>query len=421
MQNLHFDETPLRNLWNYRPKRLPDDRVNDEQPARPLLETRSRKCGWNKTIDPVFSVFADCRIQLNERHPALISCLRPTQTKRLSSTCFQSMCFQTFLQELPGGDPWLPRAATARTTSPWPVRRCKLFMGVWIQLDRSCRSNASILAPMNETDTPIPGNPQVTPSGIPDSTLAPLRDSLLSHPLYSKLGSLGALQIFMQDHVFAVWDFMSLLKALQRELTCVQVPWLPVPEPRLARLLNEIVLGEESDVTEDGEAIGHFDLYLRAMREAGADTGPIESFIAHLRGGSDLESSLTAASVPHHVRTFVQQTFAVIQGGKVHEIAASFTYGREDLIPALFGGIVEKVDDHSGGKLGTFHYYLQRHIALDGEEHGALGREMVALLCAGDPTLEQQALSAAATALNSRIMLWDGIGRQVEAAGYHTD
>lgn len=246
--------------------------------------------------------------------------------------------------------------------------------------------------------------------------LNPLRESLLKHPLYERMEDLGALRVFMRDHVFAVWDFMSLLKALQRALTCVEVPWLPVPHPRLARLLNEIVLGEESDLTEDGEAICHFDLYLRAMREAGADTGPIDSFIAKLRGNMGLEPALAAAGVPDHVQTFVRQTFAVIEGGKLHEIAAAFTYGREDLIPSLFGGIVARVDEVSRGKLKLFRYYLQRHIELDGDEHGALGREMVDLLCADDPELQKEALSAAATALRSRITLWQGIARQVEGA-----
>jgi len=254
----------------------------------------------------------------------------------------------------------------------------------------------------------------------PSADLAPLRSSLLKHRLYGRMESLESLRIFMKDHVFAVWDFMSLLKALQRALTCVQVPWLPVPEPRLARLLNQIVLGEESDVTEDGEAICHFDLYLRAMREAGADTRQIDTFIAKLRENQGLEQALAAACVPDHVKTFVRQTFDVIEGGRLHEIAAAFTYGREDLIPALFGGIVARVDEMTPGKLGLFRYYLQRHIELDGDEHGALGREMVDLLCAGDPELQKEALSAATAALRSRISLWEGIRRQVEAAEMQT-
>jgi hypothetical protein len=251
----------------------------------------------------------------------------------------------------------------------------------------------------------------------PDFTAAlePLRKSLIDHRLYGSMENLPALRLFMQQHVFAVWDFMSLLKTLQRGLTCVEVPWLPSPEPKLARLVNEIVLGEESDLSRDGTAICHFDLYLQAMHEAGADTGPIREFIASLRAGHELETALAGASAPEHVRAFVHKTFAIIGGGNLHEIAAAFTYGREDLIPSLFSGIVARVDESSNGCLQTFLYYLKRHIELDGDEHGALGREMVELLCDGQAQRQVEALSAAADSLMARIALWDGIAVEIDS------
>lgn len=64
-----------------------------------------------------------------------------------------------------------------------------------------------------------------------ETALAPLKRKLSQHPLYQQLSSLEDINTFMEDHVYAVWDFMSLLKALQRELTCVAVPWLPAPNP----------------------------------------------------------------------------------------------------------------------------------------------------------------------------------------------
>jgi hypothetical protein len=233
--------------------------------------------------------------------------------------------------------------------------------------------------------------------------------------LYDRLDSLPALRLFMEQHVFAVWDFMSLLKALQRELTCVAVPWLPSPAPRLARLVNEIVLGEESDLGGDGVAICHFDLYLKAMREAGADTTAIDAFIHCLKTGGNVETALAKAKVSAAAAAFVRKTFAIIGGGKLHEIAAAFTYGREDLIPSLFAGIVARVDESSKGRLGVFRYYLQRHIELDGDEHGALGREMVDILCEGNEQRQLDALATAADALVARIALWDSIAAAIDA------
>lgn len=77
----------------------------------------------------------------------------------------------------------------------------------------------------------------------------------------------------MQGHVFAVWDFMMLLKQLQRKLTCVDKIWLPPKSNNTARFINEIVVGQQTDVHPDGKNhASHFQLYLEAMREVGADT-----------------------------------------------------------------------------------------------------------------------------------------------------
>src|SRR6202020_2973894 len=105
------------------------------------------------------------------------------------------------------------------------------------------------------------------------------RQSLLSHPVYGHIQGVVALRLFMEHHVFAVWDFMSLLKALQRRLCCVDVPWLPATDPLATRFVNEIVLAEESDEDGQGGFLSHFGLYLRAMTRCGADTTAIDGLV----------------------------------------------------------------------------------------------------------------------------------------------
>ncbi len=241
--------------------------------------------------------------------------------------------------------------------------------------------------------------------------LAPLRAALLDHPLYEGLEDLADLRRFLEHHVFAVWDFMSLLKALQRQVCGVAVPWLPDRDREAARLVNAIVLGEETDLDCDGRAASHFDLYHRAMRACGADTGPIDRFLTRLAAGQGVGPALAAAAVPGPAARFVRHTFAVIDGGDPVAIASTFTFGREDLLPDVFRRVVDRLQHASGGRAGLegFQDYLDRHIAVDGEEHGPMAARLVAGLCGADATRWQVAEASAVAALRARLALWDGL------------
>ncbi|MEZ5406058.1 MAG: DUF3050 domain-containing protein [Verrucomicrobiia bacterium] len=246
------------------------------------------------------------------------------------------------------------------------------------------------------------------------SAIAPLRQKLLHHPLYKELRSLRELQCFMEHHVFAVWDFMSLLKTLQRSLTCVSVPWLPQGDAKARLLINQIVVGEESDIAFDGRAISHFELYLEAMTEAGASTTSIARLISLLREGIEVKDALSVAEISEVAKKFVQDTFVVIIENRIHATAAAFTYGREDLIPSVFTELVMQLDQQHSGKLKILRYYLKRHIELDGDEHGELGREMVCALCGTSELKWQEATNAAIRALESRLRFWDGIYQSIK-------
>ncbi|GAA3987260.1 DUF3050 domain-containing protein [Hymenobacter antarcticus] len=235
------------------------------------------------------------------------------------------------------------------------------------------------------------------------------RQLLLENGLYGRLQSLLELRRFMEHHVFAVWDFMSLLKTLQRDLTCVQVPWVPTANAATRRLINEIVLEEESDVDLQGQPASHFELYLRAMQECGADTGPINRLVAAIGAGRSVTQALDAAQVPDSVRHFVENTFSIIRSGKPYSVAAAFTFGREDLIPDMFRQLVGDLRDRFPGQLDTFTYYLDRHIQLDEEVHAPMAQQMVRELCADDPERWLDCQQVTIRCLEARMVLWDGI------------
>ncbi len=241
------------------------------------------------------------------------------------------------------------------------------------------------------------------------SRIAPQRRGLLAHPVYERIDGLDALRVFMGHHVFAVWDFMSLLKALQRRLCCVGVPWTPATNPAACRLINEIVLAEESDENGHGGYASHFELYLGAMRKIGADTDPIDRLVEEIRKGGDVIRAIETAGVPDTVRRFVGQTFETIHRGEVCAIASGFAFGREDLLPDVFRRIVDELAEVADGGLEDFRYYLDRHIELDDGEHGPMAERLVEDLCGDDLARWRSAEDAAVGALEARKLLWDGI------------
>ncbi|HTD99937.1 MAG TPA: DUF3050 domain-containing protein [Mucilaginibacter sp.] len=245
------------------------------------------------------------------------------------------------------------------------------------------------------------------------SEIEPLRRQLINHDLYKNIQAIDDLNIFMEHHVFAVWDFMSLLKSLQQKLTSTTLPWMPVGNTNTRYLINEIVLGEESDVDAYGNRTSHFELYLEAMQQAGSSTTGINSLFDELRGGKNIDEALILANMPAAAREFVQHTFDVIDTGKAYVQAAVFTFGREDLIPGMFISMVRGINKQLPGKVDTLLYYLERHIEVDGEHHSQLAYQMTAELCGDDDSKWVEATNAVKEALQVRINLWDGILKEI--------
>lgn len=243
--------------------------------------------------------------------------------------------------------------------------------------------------------------------------IQPYRDQLLNHPIYKDINSLEDFQVFMEQHVFAVWDFMSLLKALQLRLTGMNLPWRPSGEPMVTRLINDIVMAEESDEDGNGGYCSHFELYLRAMQEAGASTFAIDRLLELLAEGETLDAALDQVNIPQATIAFLKTNFKKVLHGKPHEIAASFTLGREDLIPDMFRKLVNDLIASKPEELKTLEFYFERHIHLDEDHHGPLALRMLEYLCGDDEIKWQETQAAANEALEARKVLWDGIHEQI--------
>ncbi len=245
------------------------------------------------------------------------------------------------------------------------------------------------------------------------TNIEPLRQEIINHKVYSLINDIDDLKVFMQHHIFAVWDFMSLLKSLQRNLTCVSVPWFPVGSADTRYLINEIVVGEESDVDENGVRKSHFELYSDAMKQAGAVMTQINQFIDLLKAGTSVTDALNAVEMSQSIKDFVGFTFQIIDSEKAYLQSAIFTFGREDLIPGMFYSIINDIHQKFPESVSVFKYYLERHIEVDGDHHSHLALEMTANLCGNDEAKWQEAEIAIIESLKQRIKLWDGVYEEI--------
>ena len=251
-----------------------------------------------------------------------------------------------------------------------------------------------------------------------DSTQNKIKDhqnKLLEHKLYSNIETIKDLQVFTENHIYAVWDFMSLLKALQIRLTCTKTPWLPNNNSQTAYLINEIVLAEETDINQVGERKSHYELYLDAMIDIGAKTEKPVEIINEIANSENIFNAIENINIHPNIKNFLNFTFSVIDEGKPHKIAAIFTFGRENLIPNMFNEILREFEKNvSEGDISKLIYYFERHIELDEDEHGPMALEMVSMLAENDPVKWKEIEDISIEALEKRILLWDAINEQIE-------
>lgn len=241
-----------------------------------------------------------------------------------------------------------------------------------------------------------------------DQAIADPLARLLAHPLYAAVDRPERLRLFMENHAFAVWDFMSLLMRLQRDVCGTATLWQPAASPELARFINEIVLAEASDVDQRGGYASHFELYLSAMQERGCDSSAINRWTAGLQQDEAWRTVLQNCDVAPATRAFVTHTLELVEQGSAAAVAAAFCFGREDIIPEMFQRLVDTLQA-AGENVSELVYYLQRHIELDGDTHGPMSRKLLLHACGEDESAWTDAREAAVRAIEMRIALWDGI------------
>ena len=240
------------------------------------------------------------------------------------------------------------------------------------------------------------------------------QDKLVNHPIYDNIKNIDDLKIFMENHVYAVWDFMSLLKGLQTNLTCVKNPWIPVENTEAARFINEIVLEEETDEIQSHNVTSHFELYLDSMKEIGANTNEIYTFIDAIKSSKNYRETINQYNISGEIKDFLNFTFDIVDSKEVHKIAAAFTFGRENVIPDMFIEIVKGLNKENSSIADKFVFYLERHIELDGDDHGPIALKMIENLCGNDPNKWEDVKKIAKKSVEMRIKLWSHINNIIK-------
>ena len=249
-----------------------------------------------------------------------------------------------------------------------------------------------------------------------NNKIQPQKEVLLNHSLYEKVKTMADLNSFLETHVYAVWDFMSLLKALQAQLTCTTTPWFATKNPETRYLINEIVLAEETDLTIDGRRQSHYEMYVEAMEAFGANTSGMGSFLSEINSLQNIFVAIKQSDLHPNIKAFLDFTFRIIEQGKTHEIAAAFTFGREDVIPSMFTVILKNFQaNFPKTDLSKLIYYFERHIELDADEHGPMAMKMITELCGTDATKWKDVEEVSILALEKRIALWDAIEEKITA------
>ena len=246
-----------------------------------------------------------------------------------------------------------------------------------------------------------------------DKKINDLQYKLNNHPIYDSIQTLEDLKCFVEHHIYSVWDFMSLVKYLQHFIAPSNFPWYPNSNGNLRRFINEIVLEEETDEIKEHHVTSHFELYLESMKEIGADTSIIDEFINKIKGSNNYRKTIEDFDIDDNLKSFMNFTFDIIESNEAHKIAAAFTFGRENVIPDMFIEIVKGLNKENSSIADKFVFYLERHIELDGDDHGPIALRMIENLCGDDEKKWEDVMKIAKESIEMRISMWTHINNLI--------
>lgn len=246
-----------------------------------------------------------------------------------------------------------------------------------------------------------------------EDNLQQIKYKLKKHEIYNHIKTIDDIKKFMRYHVFSVWDFMSLLKSLQNDLTCISIPWIPNENSKVTRLINEIVLIEESDIYNDIPQ-SHYQMYIDAMKDIKANCFDIQILISVIKNNGSIFTYLNKSNIDIRIKNYLRNTFDIINTNKTHLKLAAFTYGREDIIPTMFLEIVKQLKVKEDKRLDKFIYYLERHIEVDDEDHSPMCKEILIEICGNNTSMWKEVEVCAKKCIENRIYLWDAILEKIK-------
>lgn len=234
--------------------------------------------------------------------------------------------------------------------------------------------------------------------------------AISSHPVFPLLSSVQAVREYMSFHIWCVWDFMTLAKAIQLSVGRYSLPWIPPKNAQLVRLANQILIDEEADLAPDGTTKSHFEIYLMAMQQAQVPQDSILSFVHRLGEQTEVRKALTESGVSEATREFVLSTMTEADADPI-SIASAFCFGREELLPFLNRSIYHYLPQDD--TLALFRWYIERHVILDCTAHGPIAANLLRALLKQDPGRIDSAIDVGIAAIASRSRYLDAIKHHI--------